>query len=124
MSFYVRPSHVFRKPFLIALRRLDIFGLKRAACKYWDSSGFEVCAIMLFTTFFDCCVPRGAPQIPVFLFLVPLIISSPLLWIEISCLSSVMVHPSSHKTTIILKFVSEFCLPHFLIVVSPGELPT
>ena len=91
--FYARPGQVFRKLCLIALRRLVVVGMKSAACKYWDSSGFEVFAIMLFTTFSDCCVPRGTPQIHVFLFMVPLIISSPLLWMEIVSLSSVMVHP-------------------------------
>ena len=73
-------------------------GLKSAACKYWASSGFEVCARILGTTFSDCCVPRGTYHIPVFLFLVPLIISSPLFWIGMSCLSIVMVHPLSHET--------------------------
>ena len=97
MSFSVRPVQVLRKPFLIALRRLAIVGLKSAACKYWDSSGFEVCARMLFTNFSDCCYPRGTLHIPVFLFLVPLIIYSPLFWMEISCLSCVMVHPPSHR---------------------------
>ena len=98
MSFFVRPGHVFRKTCLIALGILAAVGLKRAACKYWDSSSFEVCSRMLCTTFPDCCVPRGTYHIPVFLFLVPLIISSPLFWMYIYCFSSVMVHPSSHKT--------------------------
>ena len=53
---------------------------------------------VLFTTFSDCCVPRGTSHIPVFLFMVPLIISSTFFWTDIYCLSSVMVHPSSHKT--------------------------
>ena len=79
MSFSVRPVHVFRKPCLIALRILAVVELKSAACKYRASSGFEVCAIMLCTTFFDCCVPRGTSHIPVFLFLDNLIIYSPLL---------------------------------------------
>ena len=51
MSFSGRPSHVFGKPCLIALRRISVVGLKIAACKYWDSSGFEVFSIMLSTTF-------------------------------------------------------------------------
>ena len=42
MSFSVRPGHIFRKPCLIALRRLAVVGLKSSACKYWASSGFEV----------------------------------------------------------------------------------
>ena len=99
MSFSVRPGHVFRKPCLIDSRRLPVVGLKSAACKYLASSGFGVCARMLFTNFSDCCVPRGTYHIPVFFFMVPLIIYSPLFWIEIYCLSSVMVHASSHKTS-------------------------
>ena len=67
------------------------------ACKYWDSSGFEVCARMLFATFHYCCGPRVASHIPVFLFLVPLIIPFLFFWMDIACLSIVMVHPSSHK---------------------------
>ena len=98
MVFYVRPVHVFRKPCLINLRRLAIVGLKSDACKYWDSSGFEVYARMLCTTFSEFYVPRSTSHIPVLLFMVPFIISSPLLWIEISCLYSVMLHPSSNKT--------------------------
>ena len=42
--------------------------------------------------------PWGTSQIPDFLFLVPLIISCPFFWTDISCLSVVMVHISSHKT--------------------------
>ena len=98
MNFSVRLGQVFRKPCLIALMILAVVGINSAACKYWDSSGSEVCAIMLFTTFSDCCGPRGTSHIPVFLFLVSLIISSPYFWMEIYCLSSVMVHPSSHIT--------------------------
>ena len=96
--FYVIPVQVFRKPCLVALRRIAVVGLRSAACKYLASSGFKVCVIMLFTTFSDCCGPRGTSHIPVFLFLVPLIISSLFFWTEIACLSSVAVHPSSHKT--------------------------
>ena len=98
ISFSLRPGQVFRKPCLIALRILDIVGPKSAACKYWASYGFEVCTRMLFTTFSDCCGPRGIFHIPVFLSLVPLIIYFPFFWIEIACLSNVMVHPASHKT--------------------------
>ena len=94
----MRPGQVFSKPCVIALRRLSVVGLKIDACKYLASSDFEVCARMLLTTFSDCCGHRGTYQIPVFLFMVPLIVSSPLFWMEIACLSSVMVHPSSHKT--------------------------
>ena len=97
MNVSVRTDKVFRKPFMIFLRRPVVVGLKSAACKYWSSYGFEVYARMLFTTFSDCCVPRGTSHITVFLFLVPLIISSPLSWIEIYCLYRMMVNPSSHK---------------------------
>ena len=93
ISFSVRPGQVFRKPCLIVLRRLYVFGMKSATYKYWNSYGFEVCTRMLFTAFSDCCGPRGTSHIPVFFFLVPLIISSPFFWIYISCLYSVMVHP-------------------------------
>ena len=93
IRFSVRPGQVFRKPCLIALRRLDVVGMKSAACKYWASSDCEVCARMLFTTFFDFFGPRGTSHIPVFLFLVPLVINSSLFWMDITCLSSVMVHP-------------------------------
>ena len=68
MSISVKPGQVFRKPFLIALSRLAVVGLKIAACKYWDSSGFEVCAIMLCTTFSNYCGPRGTSHIPVLFF--------------------------------------------------------
>ena len=96
----MRPGQVFRKPCLISLRILAVVGLKRDACKYWASSGFEFYFRMLFTTFSDCFGHRGTSYIPVFLFMFPLIISSPLFWIEISILSSLMVHPSSNKTFI------------------------
>ena len=95
MSFFMRHVQVFRKPFLVALITLAAFGLKSSACKYWASYGCEFCDRMLFTTFSDCCVPRLTYHIPVFLFLIPLIIYFPLFWIEIYCLSSVMVYPSS-----------------------------
>ena len=94
----VRPGQVFRKPFLIALNRIAAVGLKSAAYKYLASSVFEVCARIGFTTFSDCCDPRGTSKIPALLFLAPLIISSLLFWMEIVCLSRVMVNPSLHKT--------------------------
>ena len=77
ISLSVRSSQVFRKPFLIAMRRLSFVGMKSASCKYWSSYGFEVFTRILFTTFSDCCGPRGTYHIPVFLFMFPLIISSP-----------------------------------------------
>ena len=94
ISFYVRPGWVFRETCLIALKRLAVVGLKSAACKYLASSGFEVCARMLFTTFSDCCGPRVIFHITVLFFMVPLIIYYPLFWMEISCLYSMTVHPS------------------------------
>ena len=96
--FSVRPSQVFRKPCIISLRGLAVVGLNSAAYKYLASSGFEVCARMLFTNFSDFCGPRGTSYIPVLLFLVPLIISSPFFYMYIPFFSSVMVHPSSHNT--------------------------
>ena len=108
MICYVRPGHIFRKPCLIALRGLAVVGLKSDACRYWDSSGFEVFDRILFTTFYDWCVPRGTSHIPVFLFLFPLIIYSPFFCIDISCFSSVVVHPLSHKIQIILMGLSTF----------------
>ena len=52
---------------------------------------------MLFTTTSDCCISRGTYHIPVCLFLVPSIFIVHF-GTKISSLSSVMVHPSSHKT--------------------------
>ena len=97
-QFFVRPGQVFSKPCSISLRRLDVVGLNVAACKYLASYGFEVHTKMLFAIFSGCCDPRNTSHIPVFLFLAPLIISSPLFRMDIACLSIVMVHPSSHKT--------------------------
>ena len=97
MSFSVRPGQVFRKPCLVSLKILAVVGLKSNSCKYWGSSGFEFCSRNFLTTFSDCCGTRGNSHIPVFLFLFPLIISSPFFWMEIYCLSSVMMHPSSHR---------------------------
>ena len=74
MSFSGRPGNVSSKPCLIALRRIFVVGQKSDVYKYCASSGFEVCARMLFTTFSDCCVPRGTSHITVFSFMVPLII--------------------------------------------------
>ena len=102
MSFSVRSGHVFRKPCLVALSRLDAVGMKSASCKYWDGSGLEVCYRILFTKFSDCCVPRGTSHISLFLFLVNLIICFTFSCIDISCLYSVKVHPSSHKLLMIL----------------------
>ena len=98
MSFYVRPVQVLRKPCFIALRRLDFVGLKSSAWRYCASSNFVVWDRMLFATMSYCCFSGGPSQIPVCLFLVPFMIRFPFLGAGISCLSSVMVHPSSHKT--------------------------
>ena len=98
MSFSVRPGHIFRKPFLIALRRISVVGVNSSACKYCASYGLDACSIMLFTAVYYYCVTRGTSHIPVLLFLLPLIIPFPLFWTEISYFSSVMVHPLSHKT--------------------------
>ena len=97
-DLFCEAQSILQKTCLIALSRLVVVGLKSVACKYWTSSGFEVCTRILFTKFSNFCVSRGTSHIPVFLFLVPLIIFYPLLWIVIYFLSSVMVHPSSHKT--------------------------
>ena len=99
MIFFVRSGQVFRKPCLISVRRLAVVGMKSYACKYWASSVFEVCARMLFTTFSDCCVPRGTSHIPGFLLLITFIVSYPFFRIDIFRFSSVMVHPSSLKTS-------------------------
>ena len=94
----MRPIQVFRKPCLIDLRRLAVAGLKISAYRYCDSSVLFVWARMLLDIASDCCVSRGTYHIPVFLFLVPYMIYCPFLGTNISCLSSVMVHPLSHKT--------------------------
>ena len=93
ISFLLRHSYTFRNPCLVELMRLVVVGLNSAACKYCDSSVFDVCARKLFVTDSDCLVSRDTSQIPVFLFLVPLIIYFPFFWTNISCFSSVMVHP-------------------------------
>ena len=58
----------------------------------------DVCGRMLFVTVSDCCFSRGNSHIPVLSFLVPLSISCTFFFTSIYFLSSVMVHPSSHKT--------------------------
>ena len=98
IGFSVRSGHVFSKDFFIALKRLVVVGLRSAACRYCDSSGLDVCTRILFVADSDCCVSRGTYHIPFFLFLVTLIIYFPFFWTNISCLSSVVVHPLSHKT--------------------------
>ena len=99
-NFFCEAWPRLQETFFISLSIIDVVGLKRDACKYWDSSGFGVCYRMLFSTFSACCGPRGNSHIPVFSFMFPLIISSPLFRIDVSILSIVTVHPSSHKTPI------------------------
>ena len=98
VSFSVRPGQVFRKPCLIDLRRIYVVGLKSAAWRYCNRSGLVLWSRILFYVASDYFVSWGTPQIPVFLFLVPLSFSCPFFWTYISCSSSVVVHPSSHKT--------------------------
>ena len=89
MIFYVRPGQVFRKHFLIALRRLAVVGMKSAARRYCTSYDLVVWDRMLFATTSDCFVSRRTSHIPFCLFLVTFIISCPFLWNEISFLSRV-----------------------------------
>ena len=98
MSSSVRPFQVLRKPCLIALVRFAIVGMKSAARRYCHISGLGVWTIMLFATIYYCCFYRVTYHIPVCLFLLIFIIICPLFWNDISCLSSVMLHQSSHKT--------------------------
>ena len=100
MKFSVILVQVFWKPFLIALKRLDVVGMKNEACIYCDSYSFVVWAMMLFSITSDCCVSRGNHHIKVCLFLVTFIICCPLFWTYIYCLFSMVVNPSPHKTTI------------------------
>ena len=97
ISFSVRPGQVFRKPCFIELKRLAVVGMKHDTRSYCASSGLDVWDIILFIISSDCCVSRGTYHIPVLLFPVPLIISCPFFCTYISCLYSVMVHPSPQK---------------------------
>ena len=97
MKFSVRPVQVLRKTFLIALRRLDVVGLKlrhggTVPVMVWFS-GTE-----LYLKPFLIFVSQGG--LPAFLFACSCFL---LLFVVhffnyISCLSSVMVCPSSYKT--------------------------
>ena len=109
----MNPDQIFRKPCLISLSSLAVVGLKIAAYRYFDSYGLFVWARILFTTVSDCCVSRVTSHIPVCLFLVPFIISCPLFWTVISCLSSVMVYLSSHRTPNDISWAI-----HFLLILS------
>ena len=97
-QFFCEACPSLQENLFIDLRRLYVVGLKSAACSYCDSSSSYVCARMLFVTVSDCCVSRVTYHITFFLFLVPLIIYCRFFCTDISCLSSVMVHPSSHTT--------------------------
>ena len=94
----VRPVQVLSKPSLISLKRLVVVRMKSAAWKYCASYGFVVWSITLFNTFFYCCVSRLTSHIPDCLLLVPFIVCFPFFLTEVSCWSSEMVNPSSHKT--------------------------
>ena len=96
--FYVRPSQVLSKPYLIALRRLAVVGLKQNFGGTVLVLVLAVWARMLFSIASDCCVSRGTFHITPCLFMVPFIIYCPFFWTDISFFYSVMVHPSSHKT--------------------------
>ena len=98
ISFSVRPGHIFKKSYFISLGRFYVVGLKSVACRYCDSSRLYGCTRMLFVASSYSCVFRGNYHIPYLLFLVYLFIYCCLFWNDISCLSSVMVNPSSHKT--------------------------
>ena len=54
MICLVRPSHLFRNPYLIVLVRLDVVGMNSDACKYCDSVCFDVLSIMLLITADGC----------------------------------------------------------------------
>ena len=62
---------------------------------YCASYGLVLWDGMLFITASDLCVFGVTSHIPLCLFLVPFNISCPFLQTDISCLSSVMVNPSS-----------------------------
>ena len=96
MIFSARPGYVFRNPFLMALTRTSVDGLYIDACKYCASYGFDVCTRMLFVTAASCWVSRGNYHISVLFFLEILLIYCPFFRTDISCLSSVTVHPLSH----------------------------
>ena len=116
-NFFCEARPRLQETFLFSLSIIDEVGLKRYACKYWDSSGFEVFPRVLFSTFSACCGPRGNSHIPVFLFMVPLITSSLLFWIDVSIFSIVEVHPSSHKTPIDIYGDMWIC---FVFLLRPG----
>ena len=98
MSFSLRHGQIFRKPCLVALMRLSVFGPKSAARVYYACSSLVVRDRMSFATISDYCVSRETSHIPVHLFLLPFIIFYRIFGTDVSCLSSVMLHPSSHKT--------------------------
>ena len=70
----VSPGQVLRKPSFVDLRRFGVVGIKSEACGYCASYVLVVWSRMLVAEISDCCVSRVTFHIPVFLFLVPLII--------------------------------------------------
>ena len=73
MSFYVSPGQVLRKPCLIDLSRLAIFGLNSSAWRYCASSGLFFWSRILFVVDSNCFIFRETSHIPVCLFLVLLL---------------------------------------------------
>ena len=65
MIFSMRPGQVFRKHCLIALRRLEVFGLKFASLRYCSSSGLVVFNRFLFATISSFLYPG---ELPIFQF--------------------------------------------------------
>ena len=94
----VSPGQVLMKPSSIDLSRLVVVGLKSSAWRYCTSYGVFVWDVMLFAAISDCFISRGTSCIPVNWLLVPFNIFCPFFWTYIYCLSSMVVHPSSHKT--------------------------
>ena len=92
------PGQFLRKPCLIALRRLGVVGLKSLTWIYCVSSELVVWAKNVCATISDCYVSRGTSHISVCLFLVPFIICFPFFGTAISCLSTLVVFSTSHKT--------------------------
>ena len=82
ICFFINPSvstgRVLRKPILIALRMLVVFGLKIVEWKYCASSGLFVWARILFTKT-NYCVSMGTSHVPVCLLPVHFIICFPFL---------------------------------------------
>ena len=95
----VRTGQVLSNFCLIDLRKLDVVGMKSSALRPCASSGLHVWARIVFVTAADCFVFSVTHHIPVFMFLVALIVSCPFFRTGVSCLYSFMVHPSSNNTS-------------------------